>query len=128
MGTIRTYDGADQVRVEVIGRFAGDIVPEVENCWKEVMAKSVARTFTIDISRLTGYDSAGRALLTEMNRRGVNIAAKTPSSLGFLQEISIQPRRAPALVRTFDRTWARTSRERRAFPVKPDSGSAAGDR
>src|SRR5438270_295207 len=99
MATIKIHDRADQFRIEIAGRFAGDIVLEVQALWKAVLDEPNGRRLMVDISRLTGYDSNGRKVLTEMYRHGIHMAAATPASLAFLGEISTPvPRRGPALL------------------------------
>lgn len=90
-------DRADVFRIEIIGRFAEDGVPEIKQSWQEALREALPRKLTVDISRLTGYDSAGRRLLAEMYRHGTDFAARTPSSLVFLNEIANTPR-TPAKV------------------------------
>ncbi len=98
MATIKIHDRADQVRVEIVGKFAGETVREVETVWKSVLDEAGSRQFAVDISRLSGYDAEGRKLLREMFQHGVTMAAKTPLSLVFLNEISSAPPRRLAVV------------------------------
>ena|SRR5579875_1490582 len=94
---VKVPDRADEFRIEVSGRFAGECVDEIAQTWKAALRDS-GRRFTVDISRLSSYDYAGRKLLHEMYRHGTQIAARTPASLVFLNEISTPPRRGPTLV------------------------------
>lgn len=98
MATIKIHDRADQLRVEIVGKFAGDTVREVASVWENALLESVPRHFTVDISRLSGYDAEGRKLLRDMCQHGTLLAAKTPLSLVFLSEISNAPRRRLAVV------------------------------
>lgn len=98
MATIKIHDRADQLRVEIVGKFAGDTVREVATVWTNALLESAPRHFTVDISRLSGYDAEGRKLLREMCHRGTLFAAKTPLSLVFLSEISSTPQRRLAVV------------------------------
>lgn len=98
MATIRIHDRADQLRVEIVGKFAGDTVREVASVWENALLESAPRHFTVDISRLSGYDAEGRKLLREMCQRGTLFAAKTPLSLVFLSELSTAPQRRLAVV------------------------------
>jgi len=100
VATIKTHDRADEFRVEIAGRFAGDLIDEVTAYWKAALHETSRRKFTVDISRLTGYDYPGCKLLAKMYRHGAQFAAATPLSLVFLAEISLPQRRSPALVRT----------------------------
>lgn len=98
MATIRIHDRADQLRVEIVGKFAGDTVREVASVWTNALLESAPRHFTVDISRLSGYDAEGRKLLRDMYHRGTLFAAKTPLSLVFLSEISTAPQRRLTVV------------------------------
>ncbi len=98
MATIKIHDRADQFRIEIAGRFAGDIVFEVDASWKSVLIEPSQRRVIVDISRMSGYDGNGRRVLSEMYHHGTRIAAATPSSLVFLNEISAPQRRGPALL------------------------------
>ena len=100
MATIKIYDRAEEFRVEIAGRFAGEIVNEAAACWKTALREIPPRRFTVDISRLTGYDTAGCKLLNRMYNHGTQFAASTPLSLVFLSEISAPIRRNPGLLRT----------------------------
>jgi ABC-type transporter Mla MlaB component len=96
---VKVFDRADEVRVEIAGRFANSTVEEVASTWHATLSERAPRRFTVDISRLSGYDSAGRNLLSSMYHHGVRIAASTPLSLVFLNEVSSIPRQPhPAVV------------------------------
>lgn len=99
MSTIKIYDGADEFRIEIVGRFQADSVAEVARMWKEALGETRPRRCIVDISRISGYDAAGCKLLRDMYHHGTQIAAGTPLSLVFLSEISTPRRRGPALVR-----------------------------
>ena len=101
MSTFRVHDRADEFRIEIIGRFVGPCVQDVEQCWERALAEATPRTITVDISRVTGYEQPGRKLLRKMHQHGTRFAAATPRSLVFLNEITSPERRgpAPAIVR-----------------------------
>ena len=98
VATYKITDRGDEFRIEIIGRFAGDGVPEVKQSWHAALSEAAYRRLTVDISRLTGYDSAARKLLVEMYRHGTEFAARTPSSLVFLSEIANTPRTPGKLI------------------------------
>jgi hypothetical protein len=98
VATIKIHDRADQLRVEIVGKFAGDTVREVAAIWQNALLETVPRQFSVDISRLSGYDAEGRKLLREMYRRGTLLSAKTPLSLVFLSEIASAPQRRLTVV------------------------------
>ncbi len=126
MATIKIHDKADELRIEITGRFAGDVIGEVSSCWKTALQSASPRRFTVDISRLSGYDNAGCKLLAKMYRHGVQFAAATPLSLVFLNEISVPLRRTPALVRTMTAADVkRGGTGEKAAPQSPHARSAA---
>ena len=94
----KIYDEADQFRIELSGKFNGDPVVEVARRWKEALSEPSQRTFTVDISSLTAYDSAAGRLLRDMYRHGMQIAARNPEALAILNELSSPAKKGPALV------------------------------
>ncbi len=113
--TLKIHDRADEFRMELIGKFSGDLVDEVASSWKDVLADASPRKCTVDISRLSGYDQAGRKLLREMYKHGTQFAAGNPTALAFLNEISAPERRGPALVQSLPDPHA--GENKRALPV-----------
>lgn len=99
MPTIKIFDRADEFRIEIAGRLEGQSVADASRAWCAEMMAHSPRKCIVDISRLSAYDSAGLKLLREMHLHGTQIAAATPLSLVFLNEISAPRRRGPALVR-----------------------------
>lgn len=99
MSTIKIQDGADEFRIEIVGRFQAESVEEVARMWRNALGETRPRKCIVDISRLSGYDAAGCRLLRDMYHHGTPIAASTPASLVFYNEISTPRRRGPALVR-----------------------------
>jgi hypothetical protein len=98
--TIKIHDRADEFRMELVGRFSGDLVDEVASNWKRVLADASQRKCTVDISRLSGYDQPGRKLLRQMYKHGTQFAAGNPAALALLNEISAPERRGPTLVQS----------------------------
>jgi hypothetical protein len=95
---LHVVDEANLFRVEIEGRFAGEAVDRVRQHWEAVLQEGSVRRFTVDISQLTGYDTAGSRLLRQMYRHGVHISARTPRSLVFLNEIAAPSVSGPTLV------------------------------
>lgn len=113
MPTIKIFDRANEFRIQIVGRFQGESVTDVAHAWRDAMRAPGGRKCTVDISRLSGYDPAGCNLLRDMYQHGTQIAAGTPLSLVFLNEISTRRRRGPALVRERPR-----SAEKAAAPLR----------
>ena len=99
MAVLKVYDGADEYRIEIAGNFTDTSVDEVDRNWRKALAENYQRRITIDISYLSNYDQSACKLLRKMHQHGTVIAAATPRSLIFLQEITAPPRRGPLLVR-----------------------------
>lgn len=90
--TIYISDQADEFRIEISGRLADSLVHEVETAWKAALLENNPRRISVDITRMTGYDTAGQRLLRELHAHGTHISAGTPRSLLFLNQISSSPR------------------------------------
>jgi hypothetical protein len=99
MAILKIHDGADEYRIEIAGNFTDNSVNEVDRNWRKALAENLQRRITVDISYLSNYDQSACKLLRKMHRHGTVIAAATPRSLIFLQEITAPPRRGPLLVR-----------------------------
>lgn len=98
MATLKIRDWADEFRIEIIGRFAGSSTTEAANEWQRALNEGSSRRVVVDITRLSGYDAAGRQLLAHIYNHGTTIAAGTPLSLVFLHEITHSPKLDPGLV------------------------------
>lgn len=99
MAILNIHDNADEYRIEIIGNFVDNAVRDADQNWRKALSENIQRKITVDISQLNDYDSSGCRLLRKMHQHGTVIAAATPRSLVFLQEITAPPRRGPALVR-----------------------------
>ena len=88
MATVRVQEWANEVRIEILGRFAGECVVEVGNEWERRLQAS-HRRLSIDISGLASYDARGRKLLRDMYRHGMNFVGSNPDALAFLSEIAM---------------------------------------
>ena len=104
MATYKIQDRAGEFRVDIAGRFAGGCVHEVRTAWQDALKKTLSRQFTVDLTRVSGYDSDGRKLLRDMHQHGTQFAAGTPEALVLLQEISTPVRRGPVLVQDVSST------------------------
>jgi hypothetical protein len=91
-------ENAGDLRAEIVGRFAGGTVEEVSKLWALILQENGCRQFTVDITKMSGYDHIGCSLLRDMYKHGVQIAAASAASLKFLAEISARQRPGPSLV------------------------------
>jgi anti-anti-sigma regulatory factor len=92
---INIQDRAQEFRIVLEGRLAGETVSKVADTWAAALAEGLPRRMIVDISDLTDCDAAGRKLLRDMHLHGTRIAAKTTASLSFLAEATA-PRRPKA--------------------------------
>lgn len=97
---LQIRDNAGDLRVDIYGRFAGSAVEEVSRLWSLVLAEQGRRQFTVDITNMSDYDHIGCALLRDMRKHGVQIAAANAAALEFLAEISAPRRPGPSLVKS----------------------------
>jgi ABC-type transporter Mla MlaB component len=91
MDILRIQEKAEEVRVEIEGILRDDLVVQLMSAWQECQSRMFWRRFAVDISKLEGYDDAGRALLHDMYRCGTLFSAGTPSALEHLQRIAAIP-------------------------------------
>lgn len=92
MAVLNYHGGAEEFRIEIVGKFVGACVHEVEWRWGRALSESSPRTVTVDVSGLTGCDNAGRKLPRYMYGHGTKIAAANSNSLIFLGEITATPK------------------------------------
>ena len=89
-------DGTTTV-LDLEGKLAGPWVNELENCWKPMAA---GERVCVVLRTVTFIDAAGRRLLTEMQRRGVDLVAHGCMTKAIVEEISNpKKRRASAALR-----------------------------
>jgi hypothetical protein len=97
--SLQIRDNANDLRVEISGRFAGSAVEQVSGLWTLILDEKGRRQFTVDITNMSDYDHIGCTLLRDMHKHGVHIAAASAGSLKFLAEISARQRPGPSLVK-----------------------------
>lgn len=85
---IYIVDQAEEFRIEITGRFADSAVSNAAAAWKAALLVNTPRRISVDITRMTGYDRDGFLLLQNMHLHGTHIAAGTPRSLLFFNQIS----------------------------------------
>ena len=126
MTTITVSDEAQQFRIAIEGRLAGEIVREVRERWQAALLETSPRQFTVDISQLIGYDSSGLKLLREMHRHGTNIAARNSRALAFLGEISSAELTGPTLVYRAERSAPDSRGKAQVRPINQSRAASAG--
>jgi anti-anti-sigma regulatory factor len=69
--------------LELEGKLAGAWVEELKNCWHRM-----DRPVRVQLKAVTFIDSAGRELLTEMYKHGVELAAEGCMTKAIVEEIT----------------------------------------
>ena len=72
--------------MELAGRLSGPWVGETENVWRS--ASCSGKEIEIDMTEVTGVDSAGRDLLVAMHRAGARLIANGVWMRALIQEIT----------------------------------------
>jgi hypothetical protein len=85
--TMQNYEG--KIWFEVEGRLAGPWVDELAACWKN----STADRMGVNLKAVTFIDEAGRNLLTEMHRQGVDIEGSGCMTAAIIGKIIRDDRR-----------------------------------
>jgi outer membrane protein len=70
------------------GRIAGSSVATVEQCWRELYSTSPKQKFVVNLCGVSFIDSAGKVLLREMHRLGVDFHAEGCLNQAIVSEIS----------------------------------------
>src|SRR5215471_17731416 len=73
--------------LSVEGRLAGVFVPTLEQCWRELKAATPQEKFYIDLCGVSFIDGAGKMLLKEMHRQGVQLMAQGCLNQAIVEEI-----------------------------------------
>src|SRR5215469_12481014 len=73
--------------LSVEGRLAGPFVPTLEQCWRELKTASPQEKFYIDLCGVSFIDGAGKMLLKEMHRQGVQLVAQGCLNQAIVKEI-----------------------------------------
>ncbi len=73
--------------LSVEGRLAGVFVPTLEQCWRELKVATPQEKFYIDLCGVSFIDGAGKMLLKEMHRQGVQLMAQGCLNQAIVKEI-----------------------------------------
>src|SRR5260221_9797683 len=83
---ITLHQDGRQSRLELAGRLSGPWVGETENTWRS--ASCSGKEIEVDMTEVTGVDSAGRDLLVAMHRAGARLIASGVWMRALIQEIT----------------------------------------
>jgi hypothetical protein len=88
MVRVTVEDLGNALRLKVEGRLAGVWVPELEQCWRRLTARSPGVALIVDLTYTDFVDLAGKYLLTLMYRSGVQLSANSPYMKTVVAEIA----------------------------------------
>ena len=83
---ITLHQDGRQSRLVLAGRLFGPWVGETENVWRS--ASCSGKEIKVDMTEVTGVDSAGRDLLAAMHRAGACLIANGVWMRALIQEIT----------------------------------------
>ena len=82
---ITTQAGATGTIFELEGKLAGPWVQELESCWQRLVIQD--QPVKVVLRVVTFIDGAGRKLLAEMHRQGVELVAEGCMTKAIIEEI-----------------------------------------
>jgi ABC-type transporter Mla MlaB component len=85
---ITAHTAADEYLLKLEGCLAGEWVPELAACWRELTTSSVNPHVRLDLTEVCHVDDAGRELMTTMYRAGVRFVAQGFVIPELVREIS----------------------------------------
>ena len=74
------HDGSTALRLQLSGDLSGDGVRDLAQTWRTASSVIGGRRLVIDVSRVTGTDPAGRALLEAWQAEGGWLVASSPAA------------------------------------------------
>ena len=91
-GDFRYYmhDSATAFSFELAGRLSDDGARELEQTWRTAFSVIGGRSLIVDLSYVTGIDTAGQKLLRGWHDRGAQLVAKSPEARALVQSITGQ--------------------------------------
>ncbi len=79
--------GAEHVTLQIEGKIAGPLVPELHRAWQDLVPSLGERRLRVDLRGVTHVDETGRNLLAEIHARtGAEFLADTPLTKYFAEE------------------------------------------
>jgi anti-anti-sigma regulatory factor len=88
MVRVTVEDLGNAFRLKVEGRLAGVWVPELEQCWRRLTARSPGVHLIVDLTHTDFVDLAGKYLLSLMYKSGVQLSANSPYMKTLVKEIA----------------------------------------
>jgi len=94
--SVYQHDGLDNFRFVLLGDLKGTCVSELDHAWTTATSVLEGKDLVMDISAVTGADSAGLELLRRMRESGVRMTSTAPPAAPDLAR-SLGVAVAPAL-------------------------------
>jgi anti-anti-sigma regulatory factor len=85
---ITAHDNPRVLTLRLEGRLEGPWAAELEKCWKTTLATLSKPKLRVDLSGVTFIDSAGRARLAAMHRKGAEFIASDCLTKAIVEEIT----------------------------------------
>ena len=85
---ITTENKRGKMTLSVEGRVAGQWVAALEQCWRELYATSPRQKFSVNLCAVSFIDDAGKVLLKDMHRLGVELIAEGCLNQAIINEIT----------------------------------------
>ena len=91
---ITAHDSPRVLTLRLEGRLEGPWAAELEKCWKATLASLCKPKCRVDLTGVTFIDSAGKARLAAMHRKGAEFIASDCLTKAVVEEITkeIRPR------------------------------------
>jgi ABC-type transporter Mla MlaB component len=83
---ITVHEAGGQCRLELAGKLGGPWVAETKNVW--LSAPCAGKEIEVDMTEVTGVDSAGRELLAAMHRAGACFTTEGLAMTTLIEEIT----------------------------------------
>ena len=85
---ITAHDNPRVLTLRLEGRLEGAWVAELEKCWKSTLASLCKPKVRVDLTGVTFIDSAGKARLATMHRKGAEFIASDCLTKAVVEEIT----------------------------------------
>ncbi len=92
MFRITAHDNPRVLTLRLEGRLEGPWAAELEKCWKATLAGLCKPTVRVDLTGVTFIDSAGKARLAAMHRKGAEFIASDCLTKAIVEEITKEGR------------------------------------
>ncbi len=89
---ITAHDNPRVLTLRLEGRLEGPWAAELEKCWKATLASLCKPTVRVDLTGVTFIDSAGKARLAAMHRKGAEFIASDCLTKAIVEEITKESR------------------------------------